>query len=102
MIAMHMNWEGISLEQYDEVRNIVKWESNPPKGGIFHTAFHDGASLRVVDVWDNAQNFNNFVEQRLMPGVLSTGITSQPNVEIYPVHALFTPGFVAKENLAVA
>jgi hypothetical protein len=102
MIAMNMKWAGITPEQYDEVRNIVKWETNAPKGGLFHVAYFDGNGLNVHDLWESAQDLNNFVEQRLMPGVLSIGITSQPTVEVYPTHAVFTPGYVSKKNLAVA
>ena len=102
MIAMRMKWAGITPEQYDEVRNIVKWETNQPKGGLFHVAYFDNNGLNVNDVWESAQDLNNFVEQRLMPGVLSLGITSQPAVEVFPTHAVFTPGYVAKKNLAVA
>ena len=102
MIAMHLKWDGITPEQYNQVRDIVKWEEHPAKGGLFHVAFFDGNGLRVQDVWETAEDFNNFVQNRLMPGVLSTGVTSQPEVEVYPVHALFTPGFVAKEELELA
>ena len=92
-IAMIMRWDGVTTEQYDAVRNIVKWESNPAPGGLLHIATHDGTALRVVDVWENPETFNTFVTERLMPGVHQVGIQSEPQVEIYPVHALFTPAF---------
>ncbi len=102
MIAMHMKWKGITPEQYDEVRNIVKWETNHAKGGLYHVAFFDGEGLRVNDVWDSAEDLNNFVEKRLMPGVAQAGVTSQPEVEVYPAHAVFTPGYVMKEEFEAA
>jgi len=102
MIAMHLTWNGITPAQYDEVRNIVKWEQNAPKGGLFHVAYFDGKGLRVQDVWESAEDMQHFIENRLMPGVAQAGVTSQPAVEVYPVHAIFTPGFVAKSELELA
>ncbi|MBS1904332.1 MAG: hypothetical protein JSS75_11555 [Bacteroidetes bacterium] len=99
-IAMIMKWDGISLEQYEEVRQIVKWEHDIPAGAIFHVATHDGSALRVVDVWESPEQFNRFVETRLMPGVMSTGITTQPQVEIYPAYAIFAPAFEGKLQTA--
>jgi hypothetical protein len=99
-IAMIMKWDGVTLDQYDEVRNIVQWEEHPADGGLLHVCTHDGSSLRVVDVWDSAEQFNHFVESRLMPGVMQAGIHSQPHVELLPVHALFTPAFERKLETA--
>ena len=92
-IAMLMNWEGVTQEQYDQVRSIVNWESDIPNGAVLHVATHDGNALRVTDVWESGEALNNFVQDRLMPGVAKVGITSQPKIEVYPVHAIFTPAF---------
>ena len=92
-IVMMMEWVGITAAQYDQVRQIVNWEGNNPKGGLFHVAAITPTGLRVTDLWDSAEEFNKFVEERLMPGVAQAKITSQPRVEIYPAHAIFTPGY---------
>jgi len=96
-IAMQMRWNGVTIDQYDKVRSIVNWEENVPQGAILHLCTHDGNALRVTDVWDSAENFNTFAHKRLMPGVVEVGITSQPEVEVYPLHALFTPAFAEKK-----
>jgi hypothetical protein len=92
-IVMIMKWDGITTDQYDEVRQAVNWEGNHPKGGVIHIATHDGNNLRVTDVWESADDLNTFINERLMPGVHQVGVESQPQVEIYPLHALFTPAF---------
>jgi hypothetical protein len=102
MVAMHLKWDGITPEQYDEVRNIVKWETNKPNGGLSHVAYFDGKGLRVHDLWESAEDLQNFVDKRLMPGVAQAGVTSQPIVEVYPTHAVFTPGYIAKGELELA
>ena len=61
------------------------------------TLLEGGAKgLRVVDVWDTAEQFQQFVETRLMPGVAQIGIPGEPAVEVLPIHRLFTPGYTPK------
>lgn len=95
-VVMLMRWEGVSLDQYDEARKLVNWEQEAPSGGMYHVAAHDGEALRVADVWDSAEQFQQFAEQRLMPGVAPLGLPGEPQVEIYPAHAIFTPGYTPK------
>jgi hypothetical protein len=94
-IVMTMQWDGVTAEQYDRVRKEVNWEGNAPAGGMFHVASFAPEGLRVTDLWESAESFNRFVEQRLMPGVQKLGIPGQPRVEIRAVHALFTPAYRA-------
>lgn len=94
-VVMIMEWDGVTLEQYEQARHVVRWESEKPPGGIFHVAAHDGQKLRVTDVWESAEQFQQFVEQRLMPGVAQIGIQGEPKVEIYPAYAIFAPGYAA-------
>ena len=91
-IMMIMTWEGVSLEQYDAVRAVVNWEEEEPVGGMFHATAHDGKGLRITDLWESADDFNNFVNDRLMPEVVKAGLEGQPQVEIYPLHDVFAPG----------
>ena len=92
-IMMRMQWDGVTAAQYEQIRKDVNWEGNIPTGAMFHVAAFAPEGLRVTDLWDSAEHFNRFVEQRLMAGVQRAGITTQPRVEIHPVHALFTPAF---------
>ena len=89
---MIMKWDGVTTEQYEQVRKSVNWEGNVPKGAIFHTAAFGNNSLRVVDLWESPEDFNNFVQQRLNKGTQAAGIKGEPKVELYPVHTTFVPG----------
>lgn len=95
-VVMLMRWDGVTLDQYDEARKLVRWEEETPAGGMFHVAAHDGQSLRITDVWESAEQFQQFAEQRLMPGVAQLGLPGEPQVEIYPAHAIFTPGYTPR------
>jgi hypothetical protein len=95
-IVMVMKWKAITPELYEKARKLVNWEGNVPKGAIFHVASFDKEGLRVTDVWDSAEDCNNFVKNRLMPGVQQIGIKGEPQVEIFPTHAIFAPAYKSK------
>ena len=97
-IMMSMEWPGVSAAQYDEVKRITNFENDWPAGGVFHVAALDGDTLRITDVWERAEDFQAFVASRLMPCVQQLGITSQPNVNIYPAHNVFNPGAPAAKK----
>jgi predicted ester cyclase len=92
-VIVNLRWAGVRPEQYDEVREVVGWETDAPKGGIHHCAAFDGDGAVVTDVWETAEDFENFVADRLMPGVHKVGILGEPRVEILPAHALFAPAY---------
>lgn len=92
-VMMKMHWAGITKEQYESLRKSVNWEGNRPKGANFHIAAFDDKGIHVVDLWDAAEDFNNFVEKRLTPEVMKLGISSQPQVDILPVHAIYAPAY---------
>lgn len=88
-IVMQLRWDGVMPEQYEQARDVVKWETDLPKGGIFHVAWFENGGIRVTDVWETADDFQAFVDSRLMPGTKQVGIQGEPKVEIYPAHRIF-------------
>lgn len=70
------------------------WETNVPKGAQLHVATFADDGLHVLDIWDSAEDFQAFLEKRLMPAVQEIGIQGQPVVSISPLHATFnTPNY---------
>ena len=88
---MLMKWDGITSSQYDELRKDVHWEGNMPKGAVFHVAAFGNNAAHVTDIWESLDEMNSFIQNRLMPAVMKMGIKTQPQVETYPVHAIFIP-----------
>jgi hypothetical protein len=94
-VMMTMEWPGVSAAQYDELKRITNFENEWPDGGMFHVAALDGDVLRVVDVWQSAEQFQAFVDSRLTPTVQQLGITTQPSVSVLPAHNVFNPTALA-------
>jgi hypothetical protein len=89
--VMVMKWDGVTADQYEKLRKSVNWEGDVPKGALFHVAGFSNNAIRVTDIWESADDFNNFVQNRLMPGTATVGIKGEPQVEMFPVHAIFVP-----------
>ena len=87
--VMSMRWTGVTPEQYEEARSVINWEGDVPEGAVLHVAGFDGDDLRVTDVWESEEQFQRFVEERLMPGVQQIGIAGEPEVHFYPVQNIF-------------
>jgi hypothetical protein len=58
----------------------------------FHVAAVDDNGLRVFDVWESPEQFQAFVDSKLMPCVQQLGIASQPLITILPAINVFNPG----------
>jgi len=89
--VMVMKWDGLTASQYDAVRKLFNWEGNPPKGAILHISGFTKKALRVTDIWESKEAFNEFLQNRVMPAVKQIGIQGQPKVKFFPLHALFVP-----------
>ena len=92
-VMMQMTSNGIGAKEYEAMRNHVNWEGDVPPGAMFHVVAITDDGVRVTDVWESAEAFNDFVENRLMPGVQKLGIPGEPQVEILPAHTIFAPGY---------
>jgi hypothetical protein len=93
--VMQMRWTGVTTEQYEQARSQVAWETDVPDGCVLHIAGFDGDDLRVTDVWESGEQFQQFVDERLMPAVMEIGIAGEPEVRLYPVQSIFNPGVPA-------
>ncbi len=89
--VMIMHWPEVSKEQYEQTRQEVKWETDVPDGAKFHVAWFGEDGLHVLDLWDSAEQFQQFVQERLNPATQRIGIQGEPRVEFAPAHAIFAP-----------
>jgi hypothetical protein len=88
-VVMDMRWDGVTPDQYDRTRDLVRWETEAPAGAIFHVSWFEDGGLRVIDVWESADAFNTFVETRLRAGTAEVGIDGEPAVTFHDAHRVF-------------
>jgi heme-degrading monooxygenase HmoA len=89
--VMTMHWPEVTKEKYEQVRSDVKWETDVPNGAKFHVAWWADDGFHVLDLWDSAGAFQDFVQNRLMAATQRAGLTTQPSVELSEAHAIFAP-----------
>ena len=97
-VMVVMEWTGATVQNYEDIRRITAFEANPPEGGIFHVAAFDGNTLRITDVWESPEKFQAFVDGKLGPASAEAGVTTQPQVSIYPTHNVFNPQALAAKK----
>ncbi len=86
-----IDWKGMTPEHYDQLRAAVGWLEKAPVGGRCHlVAFGDGGA-RMTDVWDSAEELQDFVNGSLMPGVRNLGLPDQARLSILPLHEMSVP-----------
>jgi hypothetical protein len=70
-VIMEMEMQ-VTPDQYDAVDAALDPVGNPPDGMIAHSARFDGDTLKILDIWESEQAFENFVESRLGPTIGQT------------------------------
>ena len=92
-VAVQMDFEGATLEQYDQVcQKMGLTPKGPgPAGAISHFVAQTDTGIRVVDVWETREQFDQFAMEQIGPFSAEAGITSQPSMQFFEVHNYFTP-----------
>jgi len=64
----------VTPEKYDEVRRRVGWEADPPIGAISHAIAFDQNGATEVNLWENRELFDTYVETRLQTVLDQLGV----------------------------
>lgn len=93
-VAVQMDFEGATLDQYDAVckKMGLTPEGPGPAGAISHFSTMTDSGLRVVDVWKSREQFDKFAQEQIGPFAQEVGIPSEPKIQFFDVHNYFTPG----------
>lgn len=87
-VGVVLEFDGATLEQYDQV--IEKMGFSPggvgAPGGLFHWVTQTDNGIRVTDVWNDRETFEQFAQEQIGPFSAEAGITSPPTVTFYEVH----------------
>ena len=85
-IHLFVRGDGLTKDIYENARKEVNWEGNPPPGLILHTvSFDNSGNLRVADIWESEDQWNNFLNTRLMP-FMQKAKAPPLRTEIFPIH----------------
>jgi hypothetical protein len=99
-IAMFMEWPGVTQQQYEAVLEELDLDRNPADGALLHVASITPEGLRVVDLWESAEAFDEFSQERMMPAVQNAGVDTEPTIAVHPVHNIYAPDLDALDAIA--
>ncbi len=93
-VAVVMEFEGATLEQYDQV--IEKMGFTPggtgAPGAFGHWVTKTDTGIRVTDVWSSQELFEQFGAEQIGPITMEVGLPNPPALTFYEVHNYLTPG----------
>ena len=87
-VGVVMEFDGGTLDQYDQV--IEKMGLRPggemPEGGISHWVTKTDNGIRVTDVWETREQFEQFAQEQIGPYSQEVGIPGPPEITFYEAH----------------
>lgn len=91
-VAIVMEFKGGTLEQYDQVIEKMGFEPTGvgAQGGLFHWVTKTDEGIRVTDVWETQEQFDQFASDQIRPITQEVGIPQAPEVSFYEVHNYLT------------
>jgi hypothetical protein len=91
-VAIVMDFDA-NLDQYDQV--IQRMGFSPggagAPGGLFHWVTKTDAGIRVTDVWESREQFDQFAQDKIGPLTAEVGIPA-PELAFFDVHNYLTAG----------
>ena len=89
-VAVLVEWEGVTAEQYDEMINRMSVADVALPGSLFHVAGPTENGWRVFDVWESPEALERFTSQIVMPILEATGFPF-PKIWTWPVYNTLSP-----------
>ena len=82
---------GMTASEYRAILDRMGVEQNPEPGIYLHLTVPTDFGLRVIEIWDSKEGFEEFAERRMYPALRALRIERETIVTIRPLHNLFAP-----------
>ena len=81
----------LTTPEYRAVMDELGVEQRPEGGIYLHLTTPTGFGYRIVEIWDEKENFDRFVKRRLAPANEAVGVDRATEITVMPLHNLFAP-----------
>lgn len=82
---------GMTPEEYRAVLDHMGVETRPAAGIYLHLTTSTQFGYRIMELWDEKEGFDEFLEKRLAPATKALGIQRGTVITVTPLHNLFAP-----------
>jgi hypothetical protein len=96
--VMTMDWAGVTRDQYEAVREAVRWDADTPDGAKLHVVGFGDDGMHVTDVWESQEQFDRFMQERLGPAIQQVGLEGEPEVRFLTFGGVFAPALGHSEQ----
>lgn len=83
-VALVLDFPEATRAQYDEAVEGMQLGGRMAAGGLVHVAGTHAGGWRVIDVWDDMENFVRFREEQIVPHTAAAGM-APPRVKLIEV-----------------
>ena len=90
-VVSTLDVHGLTAQEYRAVMDELGVETRPEGGIYLHLTTPIELGFRVVEIWDEKQGFDRFVEQRLAPAGEAIGLDREMTIAVTPLHNFFAP-----------
>ena len=81
----------LTAPEYRAVMDELGVEQRPERGIYLHLTTPTEFGYRIVEIWDNKENFDRFVQRRLVPANKAIGLERATDITVTPLHNFFGP-----------
>jgi hypothetical protein len=81
----------LTEQEYRAVMDELEVETRLEGGVYLHLTTPTDFGFRVVEIWDEKEGFDRFVEQRLAPAGEAVGLDREMTIAVTPLDNFFAP-----------
>jgi quinol monooxygenase YgiN len=86
-VAFVLDFAGGTREQYDHVVDRMQLGGRMAPGGLMHVAGEYEGGWRVIDIWEDREQFERFRDEKIIPHARSAGMPP-PNVQMMEIETV--------------
>ena len=90
-VVMTMDVTGLTHQEFRAILEEMGVEARPEPGIYQHISHPTETGMRIIEVWDSQEGFEEFAERRLKPAVTNLGIQRETTIVFEPLHNFFGP-----------
>ena len=90
-VVSTLDVSGRTAPEYRAVMDELGVERRPEGGIYLHLTTPTDFGYRIVEIWDQKENFDRFVERRLAPANEAIGVDRATEITVTPLHNFFAP-----------
>jgi hypothetical protein len=90
-VVSTLDVNGLTEKEYRAIMDELGVESRPEDGIYLHLTTSADFGFRVVEIWDEREGFDRFLERRLAPASKAVGLEREMAISVTPLHNFFAP-----------